>query len=335
MINKTFLLILLVAGFFYSAASQVPGSLGIKGDPADVSTPTQGAVALVGGGGVPASVFEWMIKKSGGGDVVVLTASASNVYNDLIYDIGGVNSVETLNITSRELADNDSVARVVRNAEMLFIGGGDQSRYMNNWRNTKLNDAINYLMNVKKVPVGGTSAGCAILTGFYFSGENGSAVSDTVLKNPFHARVTLYNNDFLHPPFLGNAVSDQHYTARKREGRHAVFIARIIHDYGIYPLGVAPDEKTAVCVNEDGMAIVIGEGAAYFIKPTGAPENLQREKPLQWKRKRKALRVYEVKGTLQGNGSVSVKDFNAPNADGGNWQRWWIDKGVLHKEADK
>ncbi len=335
MTYKTILLITLSVGVLHSRAAETPGSLGVKGDPADVIAPSQGAVVLSGGGGVPASVFAWMIKRSGGGDVVVLTASASAVYNDLIYDIGGVNSVETLNITSRELADNDSVAETVRNAEMLFIGGGDQSRYMHNWRNTRLSEAINYLMNVKKVPVGGTSAGCAILTGFYFSGEQGSAVSDTVLKDPFHPRVTVYNNDFLHPPFLGKAISDQHYTARKREGRHVVFMARILSDHGVYALGVAPDEKTAVCVNGSGIATVIGEGDAYFIKPLGRPESIQAGKPLQWKRKRKALLVYRVKGAEQGNGSISMPDFTEQHATGGRWQHWWIDNGVLHKGADK
>ena len=40
---------------------------------------------------------------------------------------------------------------------------------------TKLNAAINYLLKEKKVSVGGTSAGCAILSGIYYSGENGVA----------------------------------------------------------------------------------------------------------------------------------------------------------------
>lgn len=335
MIYKTILLIALSVGVLHSRAAEIPGSLGIKGDPADVHTPAQGAVVLVGGGGVPASVFEWMIKRSGGGDVVVLTASASGVYNDLIYDLGGVNSVETLNIISRELADNDSVAETVRNAEMLFIGGGDQSRYMNNWRNTKLNEAINYLLNVKKVPVGGTSAGCAILTGFYFSGELGSAVSDTVLNDPFHPRVTVYNNNFLHPPFLGNAISDQHYTARNREGRHMVFMARILSDYGVYAMGIAPDEKTAVCVNGDGIATVIGEGDAYFIKAASRPESIKKGKPLQWKRKRHALLVYRVRGSDEGNGNIFLENLTEQQVTGGRWQHWWVDKGILYKGTDK
>nr|MDQ6890018.1 Type 1 glutamine amidotransferase-like domain-containing protein [Bacteroidota bacterium] len=168
-----------------------PASLEIIGDTADVVTETRSGVALVGGGGDVNSAFKWMISRSGGGDVVVITASGNADYNKDIYELGGVNSVETLNITSRDLGDNDTVANTIRNAEMLFIAGGDQSRYMNFWRGTKTQAAINYLLNVKKVPVGGTSAGCAILSGIYYSGEEGSVVSDEVLNNPYIQGVTL------------------------------------------------------------------------------------------------------------------------------------------------
>ena len=40
--------------------------------------------------------------------------------------------------------------------------GGDQAFYYYNIEGTLLQDALNYLANVKKVVIGGTSAGCAI-----------------------------------------------------------------------------------------------------------------------------------------------------------------------------
>ena len=320
-----------------SIAGSNPGSMGLLGDAADMKTLTSGGVVLIGGGGNVKGAFEWMIKKSGGGDVVVLTASANDGYNKDIFELGGINSVETLNITSRELADNDTVALAVRNAEMLFIAGGDQSRYMFNWRGTKLNAAINYLLLGKKVPVGGTSAGCAILSGFYYSGENGSAVSDSVLIDPYDKNVTVYNNDFLHAPYLHNVISDQHYIARRREGRHVTFMARIIKDYNIFPVGIAPDERTAVCIDEAGQAIVIGENKAYFLitDKTGWPELCVAKQPLQWEQKEKAIRVYEIQATPEGNGTFSVKDINISKAGGGKWYWWWVEKGKLFKkEAD-
>ncbi len=113
--------------------------------------------------------------------------------------------------------------------------------------NTKTSEAINYLLNKKKVPVGGTSAGCAVLSGFYYSGEIGSATA-AVGMDPYDEQVKLYNNDFLQPTFLKNVITDQHYVARNRQGRHMTFLSRIITDWKTFPQGIAPDERTAVCV---------------------------------------------------------------------------------------
>lgn len=312
-----------------------PASIGIIGDTADVTTPVQGGVALIGGGGNVDGAFQWMISRSGGGDVVVLTASGNGSYNHDIDSLGKVNSVETLNITSRELANNDTVANIIRGAEMLFIAGGDQSRYMNQWRNTKVNAAINYLLNEKKVPVGGTSAGCAILSGLYYSGEGGSAVSDSVLANPYDPLVTLYYNDFLHAPYLQSVISDQHYLKRGREGRHVTFMSRIIKDHGIFPRGIAPDEKTAVCIDEHGMAKVYGVSKACFILTDSLkkPELCEKGQPLQWNAGGQALKVYEIAASATGNGAFSVADFDPAKASGGAWYWWWVENGQLKKKA--
>ncbi|CAL1520143.1 hypothetical protein MMC2321_03899 [Chitinophaga sp. MM2321] len=312
-----------------------PASIGIIGDTADVETPVKGGVALIGGGGNVNGAFQWMLERSGGGDVVILTASNSAGYNEDFNALGKVNSVETLNITTRELANNDTVANIIRNAELLFIAGGDQSRYMAQWRGTKVNAAINYLLQEKKAPVGGTSAGCAILSGMYYSGEGGSAVSDSVLANPYDSLVTLYNNDFLEAPYLQNVISDQHYVARKREGRHVTFMSRIIKDWNIFPKGIAVDEKTAVCIDEQGAAKVFGVSKAYFISTDSLkkPELCVKDQPLQWKDNGEALRVYEVPATATGNGSFQVADFDPAKASGGTWYWWWVEDGQLKRKV--
>lgn len=310
-------------------------SLGVTGDTTDVVTKTRGGVALVGGGGDVPGAFRWMIERSGGGNVVVIRASSNYLYNRTIDSLGKVSSVETLLIDSRETANDPEVARVIRNAEMLFISGGDQSNYMNFWRNTKTSEAINYLLNEKKVPVGGTSAGCAVLTGMYYSGETGSATAKALL-NPYDTLVTLYNNDFLQPPFLRNVISDQHYVARKRQGRHMAFMARIITDWKVFPKGIAPDERTAVCIDEKGNAQVYGEGKAYFLVTSAKhpPEQCAPGKPVEWSGNKEAVSVYELQGAENGNGFFSVADFKPAKAKGGQWYFWWVENGNL-KERTK
>ncbi len=289
----------------------------------------------MGGGGTTPESWKWMIDRSGGGDVVVITASNHSDYNKEIYDIGGVNSVETLNIVSKEMANDERTAATIRNAEMIFIGGGDQSNYMRNWRGTKTQAALNWAMNTKKVPIGGTSAGCAILSGIYYSGEKGSAVSDSSLQNPYNSNITLYNNDLLKAPYLKNVITDQHYLKRKREGRHIAFLARAFKDFKVLPFGIAPDEKTSVCIDDKGNAKVIGDSKAYFILTDAnkVPERVSANQPLQWNRNGKALRVYEIQGSKEGAGNFSVKDFAPSKAQGGNWQWWYVDNGKLIKES--
>jgi len=311
-----------------------PGSIGIIGDTINVNTVVNGGTVLMGGGKDVESAFKWMIDRSGGGDVVVIRVSGTDAYNPFINDIGKVNSVETLKIDSRDLANNDTVANIIRNAEMLFIAGGDQSNYMNLWRGSKVQDALNYLLTVKKAPVGGTSAGCAIMSGFYFSGENGSVVSSEALVNPYSEKVTVYNNDFLHAPFLQNVITDQHYLTREREGRHVVFLGRILKDYDTTTMGIAADEKTAVCIDKDGKAQVLGLSKAYFIiqEKDKSPEQFSSGKPVIWNRNEQALSVYEIQASENGSGNFNLSNFNKPEAAGGKWYWWWADNGKLNKK---
>jgi cyanophycinase-like exopeptidase len=316
-----------------------PASIGIVGDTADVKTKTRAGSVLMGGGTDVDAAFKWMINRSGGGYVVIIRASGTDDYNTYVDSIGKVSSVETLKIDSRALAENDTVARIIRNAEMLFIAGGDQSNYMKYWRGTKTMAAINYLLNVKHVPVGGTSAGCAIMGGFYYSGEIASLTAKIALANPYDPLVKVYDNDFLQAPFLSHVITDQHYITRNRQGRHVTFLSRIIKDKNIFANGIAADEKTAVCIDEKGKAIVLGKSKAYFLitDPKKSPELCEPGIPLNWNRNGQAIMVYELHGAVNEGtgGGFDVKGFNTAGASGGKWFWWWVDNGVLKQDEAK
>ncbi len=322
-------------------AKRRPASIGIVGDSSNVTKTTNGGMVLMGGGTDVDAAFKWMIDRSGGGDVVVLRASGTDAYNPYINSLGTVNSVETLLINSKELANNDTVAYIIRNAEMVFIAGGDQSDYMRYWKGTKTEQALNYLLNNKKAPLGGTSAGCAILGGFYFSGETGGLTSAQALTNPYDANVTLYNNDFLKSPYLENVITDQHYLTRDREGRSMIFLGRINKDWKIAAKGIAADERTAVCIDKDGKAQVFGDYSAtrpysyaYFMISDEArqPEQMEANKKAIWNNNQKAVSVYEIPASVNGGGNFNVANFKASEATGGKWYWWWIDNGVLNKK---
>ena len=79
-----------------------------------------------------------------------------------------VNSVETLVITSVTGATNPYVLNKVANAELIWFAGGDQFQYVSYFKNNALENLINNHINAKNAPIGGTSAGMAILGGKTF-----------------------------------------------------------------------------------------------------------------------------------------------------------------------
>lgn len=311
--------------------------LGASGDTSDVqSTTTQAGIVLMGGSTDVDEAMRWMLERAGGGDVVILRATGSTGYNDYLFALGAkVHSVETIRINSRLLANDPLVERRVRNAEMIFIAGGDQADYINYWRGTRLQEALNWLANVKKIPIGGTSAGCAILGRTYFSALQGTIRSEGALANPYDSLVTVFRNDFLSLPFLENTITDTHYDNPSRIGRHLVFMARMIQDSSLVPnqmRGIGVEERTAVAINTDGRATVFGRGQAYFLQGSAAlatPEVCKRGEPLTWEREKKAVRGYVVPGSLQGSGAFNLRTWSEQDASGGIWRNYWVTKGVF------
>lgn len=304
----------------------------LTGDAADVQTTTSGGTVLMGGSTDVDAAIRWMIQKSGGGDFVVIRASGADGYNNYIYsELGGVNSVETLLLTSRTQANDPVVEQKIRNAEAVFIAGGDQANYVNYWKDTKVEDALNYLRNTKQVPIGGTSAGCAIQGSVYFSALNGTITSSEALSNPYNRKLTLGRNDFLNNPFLGNTITDTHFNNPDRRGRLVTFLARMSKDWAIdLPKGIGVDEKTAVCIEPNGTAKVFGTGTAFFLiqNRTGdVPERCESRKSLHWYRSRQAIDVYKVPGTATGTGTFDLNAWNS--GSGGSWQFYYVDYGVL------
>lgn len=286
---------LLLAALQSSALAQSPYNYFRKGAPADVSTKTESGFALMGGGKDQDVAFQWMCKKSGGGDFLILRARGDDAYNDYIASLCHQNSVATLVIPSHEAAMDPFVAKTIRNAEAVFIAGGDQANYVRNWQNTPVQDAINELIR-RKVPVGGTSAGLAVLGEFSYSALNdgdapGNLGSPETLANPYAKRVTITRN-FLKVDLLRRTITDTHFVKRDRLGRLLGFMARIVQDKMSTKVnGIGVDERSVALLNEDGQVEVVGTGTgAYFFRPTRTPATCSPGKPLSYN----DIEVYKI-----------------------------------------
>lgn len=274
-------LIALAGSFAFHTRAQSPNGLQIFSTQAASQKPSQPpefAAALLGGGGDVDDAARFLCDHSHGGDLVVLRASGTDAYNPYFHQLCPDNSVTTLLITSAEGARDPRAIEHVRNAHAIFIAGGDQSNYVKFWAGalqTEVNQAI-----ARGVPIGGTSAGLAVLGQFAFSARNDTVTSAEALANPFDPKVTL-ERDFLLIPALKGIITDSHFSPRQRMGRTVAFLARIVHDGWASPArAIGIDEATAVLVEADGKATVAGKGSAYFLELARQSKECEPGKPL-------------------------------------------------------
>jgi cyanophycinase len=255
------------------------------GNPSDKVTHTSFGLALIGGGPEMDEAIRWVCKKSGGGDVLVITAISSkhNEVSKYVEDRCKQNSISTLVISGRAAAADPFVAKTIRHAAAVLIDGGDQSDYVNFWKDTPVQEAMNEAMH-RNIPVGGTSAGLAILGEFSFSGLNGSAISDEVVQNPYHDTVTISRN-FIRAPDMSKIVTDTHFVKRDRLGRLIVFMARVMCDgFSREVRGIGIDENSAVLLGADGIAKIVGTGrGAYFLDASETPRVCKPGEPLTFR----------------------------------------------------
>jgi cyanophycinase len=270
-------LLLLAATVALPAEAKVTRYL--TGNAADVVVSLAGPAHDFGGGSTDVdAAIQWMIDQVRGCtscstkvDVVILRSSGSNGYNDYIYAMNGVDSVETLVITSARDSNTTAVETTVRNAEVIFFAGGDQCNYVNYFKGTRVETAVESVY-ARGGGVGGTSAGTAIMGDFTYDGCNGSAVSSDALANPYHRTVT-FTYDFFKWANLQNTITDSHFVPRDRMGRTLAFIARQIKDgKAASALAIAVNEVTSVVVDRNGLATVMGDGPAYFVLGDHMPE---------------------------------------------------------------
>lgn len=272
---------------FLSFAKEAQYKYFRTGNAADVQTKPQAGFVLLGGGRDVDRAFQWMCERSGGGDFLIIRATGDDAYNPYIKGLCHVNSVATLVLPDRAAAEDPFAAEAIRHAEAVFISGGDQANYINSWVGTPVQKALNEALE-RNVPIGGTSAGLAVLGEFVYSAQgdapDGAALtSPEVLSNPFDPRVTIVRQ-FVNIPLLKDVITDTHFSVRNRLGRTLGFMARILQDGKAQRVrDIAVDQGAGVLLDPDGTGTVVGEGFAYFIEATQNPEVCKANTPLTFR----------------------------------------------------
>jgi len=322
--------------------------------------PTQGGVALIGGGAEPDEAVEWLLDRAGHGDVVVLRMGDAGG-NYVPYFLGlGASSVRELSFDPvdgedevhgaaldliRARANAPYMTQLLQNAELVFLAGGNQTKYYDAWHDTAVSLGIS---SRGSAPLGGTSAGMQALTRILHTprGPGDSVLSSDALRDPYISVAEISGSRSLEltagpfdVPLLRSYVADAHFSERDRLGRVFVFVARAIQD-GLVPAAdaraIAVDEGAAVCIDERGLARVFGstgersprtgrayQDDAFFFRPRGAPQVCADDTPLDWPL---GVDVMRVPGYRDGRGSVDLGSWSVAQ---GTPFFLTVDQGVL------
>lgn len=262
------------------------------------------------GGGEQDLALKALCEWANGGDFLILRANTEDDYaqkvNEEIRALCPLNSAATIVFSEREDSEDPKLLEHIRKAQVIFIAGGDQSNYVRFWQDTPVQEALNQHIAAGK-PIGGSSAGLAVLGEFSFSSMIDTIHSPEALADPYGNKVTL-SRDFLRIPPLAGIITDTHFVRRDRLGRLVVFLARVLQDgWAKQVRAIAVEEGAAVLLEPDGQAKVIGAGPAYFLEAKKMPKVCRRKTPL-------SIRGIAVHRAPPG-ASFNVRDWKGSGGD--------------------
>ncbi len=173
------------------------------------------------------------------------------------------NPIVMLNF-SKETAQNKTLTDSVQKAKLIFISGGDQSRFMNVVQNTPIKTAIQKAYENGST-ISGTSAGAAVMSEKMITGNQ-------KLQKEYSGTFDNIRYDNLETAeglgLLKTAVIDQHFLKRNRYNR---LLSALVEFPTLTGIGI--DEATAIIVRNNQIEVA-GESEVIVVKnPKGILKN--------------------------------------------------------------
>jgi cyanophycinase len=220
-----------------------------------------GRLLLVGGGAEKNGASSWSTpayRWAGEGKKVAIVGISTGTLAPYFMQQCGAARAKEFAIATHDSADSQATYDTLTSYDVIFFRGGDQYDYYNLYRNTKLQDAVNYLFSHGGT-ICGTSAGMHILSSIVYTAKNGSAYPYECIENPNNKYVTLAN-DFMN--LVPGFVFDTHFAERGRFARLVGFLANFSLNLGQSITGLGMDDMTCMTVDENGLGTVYGTGCA-------------------------------------------------------------------------
>lgn len=231
-----------------------------------VFSQNKGSLFIIGGGHKTDALMRQLISTAAlnaDNYIAILPMSSSEPDTGYFYikeDFEAVckNKVINFNFTKKDI-NKTAWLDSVQNAKLIFITGGDQSRFMDIVLHSPIQDAIK---NAYKngATIAGTSAGAAMMSYYMLTGNQ--LLGDTTYHSTFPK---LWNDNIEIKEGLGlldSAIIDQHFVARSRYNRLLTAIAK----YPALPC-IGIDEGTAIIVHENTVKVAGTSQVIVFSDP--------------------------------------------------------------------
>ncbi|MDR4989293.1 MAG: cyanophycinase [Bacteroidales bacterium] len=234
-----------------------------------------GSLFIIGGGSRPAEMVARMVHEAGlhnGGYAVILPMASALPDSAIIWSgeqffAQGLEHITGYNFLPDE-APPSAWVDSLRTASLIYISGGDQSRFMEIVLNTPIYDAIHQAYQNGAV-IAGTSAGAAVMSEKMITGNE--------LRHPdYRSTFPVIESENLELAtglgLLTTAIIDQHFVWRSRHNR---LITAVLEHPELPGIGI--DESTAILV-KGNKAEVVGEAQVLVFRNPGQSMSLYGEK---------------------------------------------------------
>jgi cyanophycinase len=228
----------------------------------------KGKLFIIGGGDRTPELINALIKTAelSSQDYIAVLPMSSEYADTAYYYIKAdletacTNTIANLNFTKDKLQDQKWIDSL-KNARLIFITGGDQTRFMNLVLHSPVYEAIHYAY-INGATVAGTSAGAAMMSKNMITGKE--LVGDTTYYSTF--RKLKQNNIDLQEGLglIDSVILDQHFVARSRYNR---LISAIAKFPGYACIGI--DEATAIIVHGNKVTVTGESQVVVLSDPRG------------------------------------------------------------------
>lgn len=225
----------------------------------------KGSLFIIGGGDRSPELMKTLVataKLQSNSYIVVLPMATSIPEESVAFissQISAIcpNHIASFNFTKTQANDNQSWIDSVKNATLIYITGGDQNKFMDIVRGSKLYNAMHIAFR-NGATIAGTSAGAAVMSQIMITGQEKDKSEADSFKEIKSGNIVTASG----MGFITNAIIDQHFIKRSRYNR---LFSVLADNPNKTMIGI--DESTAIIVHANKVTVTGESQVVVVSKP--------------------------------------------------------------------